>query len=138
MAVEVLVQGLWILEVAGVGVGSVEAAVGGVVVSGPEVVLLEVVVVLLAGVEVVCRRGACCGRVAAQEHAVGVIVVVVGRGDAARGIGQLPRAAVAVVEEVLRLADLINLSKSKTFLVRGLRRNCQKGIAYLYFTYTHR
>ncbi len=85
---------------AGVGVGSVEAAGGGIVVSGPEVVLLEVVVVLFAGVEVVCRCGACCGRVAAYEHAVGVLIVVVGRGDAAPGIGQLPRAAVAVVEEV--------------------------------------
>ena len=60
MAVEVFVQGLRVVEVAGVGVDTVEQSIIGIVVSCSEIVLPERAVVLLAGVQIL-RLGAVGG-----------------------------------------------------------------------------
>ena len=111
MAVGVLVQALGVLEVAAVGIDAVEGAVGLVVPAGAEVVVIHRRVVLFAAVqEARAVGGGGLGRIrsAAQHHTVAVVgvrVADVRSAGAVRRVGmrdQVPRRAVAVVEQVLR------------------------------------
>ena len=95
MDVEILVQTLRVVEIAGECVEAVEAAGGRVVVSCTQI-LQTGGVGLFAGVED-RRRG--IGRV--QAVAVGVVEEDLARGYVAIGLKQCPSAAVAVVEEVV-------------------------------------
>lgn len=100
-------EGLGIGVVAGEWVGSVEAAIGWVVVPGSVVGMLGVIIPLFAGVEVICCGWAGCRWVAAEHIAVAVVTVGVGHDRVAtavqRLIDQLPRGAVAIVQQILRI-----------------------------------
>ena len=66
MRVQILVQGLRVLGVAGEGVYSVESAIVLVVPAGAEVVLLHIRIEVLTGVEQIRGRGAARSGIAAK------------------------------------------------------------------------
>jgi len=73
VAVEVFVEGLGILHVAGEGVGLVEEAIGGIVIPRAEVVHLRGRVPLFAGIKQACRGCRRRGGIAAQHDAIGIV-----------------------------------------------------------------
>ena len=90
-------QGLRVLIAAGEGVCAVESAGSGAVPSGAEIVLRQMRIVKLTGVQQLCR-----GISSIECVRLAVRIVRITFGNITRSIGKLPRRAVAVVEKVLR------------------------------------
>ena len=78
-------------------VHAIEAPGGGAVPAGPQVIVLQVLVVHLAAVQQLRR---CIGGIERVGVAVGIIGIV--GNDAAYVVRELPDRAVAVVKEVVR------------------------------------
>ena len=115
MGIEILVEALGILHIAGVGVESVEAADQGAVPAGAIVILLTVGIEVLTGVEEIGGLGRGPARklgagwrevvLILQQYAVAIIAEGVGDTDGSAGPGdELPRAAVTTVEQVFGIA----------------------------------
>jgi len=90
MAVEVLMEGLWVLVVAGEGVGAVESASGGVVISGAEIIPLQRIVPHFAGVQQFRLR-----LYRTKQIAIGIIII--GFADRAIRLCQLTYGAMSIV-----------------------------------------